>query len=102
MYKKLLAIAFAFMLALGMTACGGGNDSDAVNGFDEAIDVEFAKEIAQTISEFGDDRAQKFGFAYSHIGFEVAEKRFVSGDHIIGDFMQIGLQFIIQQDIHFF
>jgi uncharacterized lipoprotein YehR (DUF1307 family) len=42
MYKKLFAIMFALMLALGMTACGGANDSEAVNNFDEAIDVEFA------------------------------------------------------------
>ena len=57
MYKKLLAIAFALMLALGMTACGGGNDSEAVNNFDAEIDVEFAKEIVETISSYGDDPA---------------------------------------------
>ena len=55
MYKKLLAITFALMLALGMTACGGANDSEAVNNFDEAIDVEFAKDIIDNISSFGDD-----------------------------------------------
>ncbi len=85
MYKKFLAIAFALMLALGMTACGGGNDSDAVNGFDEAIDVEFAKEIAQTISEFGDDPVMGMRTAASP-----AEKQTV--DYLQGLMEEIGLQ----------
>lgn len=55
MYKKLLVIAFALMLALGMTACGSGNDSEAVNNFDAQIDVDYAKEFVETISSFGDD-----------------------------------------------
>lgn len=55
MYKKLLAAAFTLMLVFGMTACGSSNDSEAVNNFDAEIDVEYAKEVVQTISSFGDD-----------------------------------------------
>lgn len=55
MYKKLLVIAFALMLTLGMTACGSENDSEAVNNFDAQIDVDYAKEVVETISSFGDD-----------------------------------------------
>lgn len=55
MYKKFLVVAFALMLVLGMTACNSGNDSEAVNNFDAEIDVEYAKDVVQTISSFGDD-----------------------------------------------
>ena len=55
MYKKFLVVAFALMLILGMTACNSGNDSEAVNNFDAEIDVEYAKDVVQTISSFGDD-----------------------------------------------
>lgn len=56
MYKKLIVIAFTLMLTLGMTACGSsGNDSEAVNNFDEAIDVEYAKKVVEEVSSFGDD-----------------------------------------------
>lgn len=85
MYKKLLAITFALMLALGMTACGGGNDSEAVNNFDAEIDVEFAKEVAQTISEFGDDPALGMRSAGSP-----AEKQ--AADYVKGVMEEIGLQ----------
>lgn len=55
MYKKFLVVAFALMLVLGMTACNSGNDSEAVNNFDAEIDGEYAKDVVQTISSFGDD-----------------------------------------------
>lgn len=57
MYKKVISIIFAFVLVLGMTACSKDNDSEAVNNYNDVIDVDFAKEVAQTISEFGDDPA---------------------------------------------
>jgi len=85
MYKKLLAIMFALVLTLGMTACGGGNDSEAVNNFDAEIDVEFAKEVAQTISEFGDDPVMGMRSAGSP-----AEKQTV--DYVKGVMEEIGLQ----------
>ena len=84
MYKKLLAIMFALMLALGMTACGG-NDSEAVNNFDAAIDMEFAKEVAETISEFGDDPVMGMRSAGSP-----AEKQAV--DYVKSVMEEIGLQ----------
>ena len=85
MYKKLLAIAFALMLALGMTACGGANDSEAVNNFDAEIDVEFAKEVVETISSYGDDPVMGMRTAGSP-----AEKQTV--DYVKGLLEEIGLQ----------
>ncbi len=85
MYKKLLAIMFALMLTLGMTACGGGNDSEAVNNFDAAIDMEFAKEVAETISTFGDDPVMGMRSAGSP-----AEKQAV--DYVKSVMEEIGLQ----------
>ena len=85
MYKKILAIMFALVLTLGMTACGGGNDSEAVNNFEKEIDVEFAKEFAQTISEFGDDPVLGMRSAGSP-----AEKETI--DYVKGVMEEIGLQ----------
>ncbi len=85
MYKKILTIVFTLVLTLGMTACGSANDSEAVNNFDAAIDMEFAKEVAQTVSEFGDDPVMGMRSAGSP-----AEKQ--TADYIKGVMEEIGLQ----------
>ena len=85
MYKKLFAIMFALMLAMGMTACGSSNDSEAVNNFDAAIDMDFAKEVAETISTFGDDPVMGMRSAGSP-----AEKETI--DYLEGVMKDIGLQ----------
>ncbi len=76
MYRKIIALAFAIMLVLGTTACGDkslGNDSEAVNGFNDAIDMDFAKEVQRTISEFGDDEAVGMRSAGSSAETETAK-----------------------------
>ncbi len=92
MYRKLLVIMFALMLALGMTACGGSNDSEAVNNFDEAIDVEFAKEVIETISNFGDDPVMGMRSAGSPAEDQTVE-------YVKGVMEEIGLQNVTVDEI---
>lgn len=92
MYKKLLAIMFAIMLTIGMTACGNSNDSEAVNNFDEAIDLEFAKEVAEQISSFGDDPVMGMRSAGSPAETQTFE-------YVQGVMEDIGLQNITLDDI---
>lgn len=92
MYKKLIAILFAIVLTVGMTACGSSNDSEAVNNFDAQIDMEFAKEVAQTISEFGDDPVLGMRSAGSPAETEAFE-------YLEGVAEEIGLQNITMDEI---
>lgn len=85
MYKKLLIVAFALMLVFGMTACGSSNDSEAVDNFDAEIDVEYAKDVVQTISSFGDDPVMGMRSAGSP-----AEKQAI--DYLKAQMEEIGLQ----------
>lgn len=73
------------MLVFGMTACGSSNDSEAVNNFDAEIDVEYAKDVVQTISSFGDDPVMGMRSAGSP-----AEKQAI--DYLKEQMEEIGLQ----------
>lgn len=93
MYKKLISVVFALALAFGLTACGGGNnDSEAVNSYNDAIDVEFAKEVAQNISEFGDDEAVGMRSAGSPAETETAK-------YVKSVMEDIGLQNVTMEEI---
>lgn len=91
MYKKVISIIFALVLVLGMTACGSKNDSEAVNNYNDVIDVEFAKEVALTISEFGDDPATGMRSAGSPAETKTAE-------YIKGVMEEIGLQNVTMEE----
>lgn len=92
MYKKIISIIFALVLVLGMTACSGNNDSEAVNNYNDVIDVEFAKEVAQTISEFGDDPATGMRSAGSPAETETVE-------YIKSVMEEIGLSNVTMEEI---
>ncbi len=52
--KKLVTVLLALVLAFGLTACGG-NGTDDVSKYNDAVDIEFSKGIIEDISKFGDD-----------------------------------------------
>lgn len=97
MHKKLVALAFAAMLMLGMTACGSQeaafeNDSDAVVAYNDVIDMDFAKEVQKTISEFGDDPVTGNRSAGSPAETETAE-------YVKGVMEDIGLQNVTMEEV---
>ena len=61
MHKRVMAAAFAIVLTLGMsaglTSCGGPEYSESFTAYDEVVDTEYAKEVIENISSFGDDPA---------------------------------------------
>ena len=56
MFKKLGIAALSAALVLGLASCGGGSEyGENFDKFNAAIDMDFAKEVMMTVSEFGDD-----------------------------------------------
>ncbi|NLD19901.1 MAG: M28 family peptidase [Clostridiales bacterium] len=55
MYKKFIVILLVLMLALGLGSCGRADYGEEFTGFDESIDMDFAKEVIENIGSFGDD-----------------------------------------------
>ena len=85
MYKKLIVFVFTLVMVFALTACGSSSDSEAVDGFDAEIDVEYAKDVVQTISSFGDDPVMGMRSAGSP-----AEKQAI--DYLKDQMDEIGLQ----------
>ena len=83
--KKLIICVMAFAFALGLTACGGQDAAKAFDNFNEALDLDFAKEVNQTVASFGDDKAVGMRSAGSP-----AEKK--TCDYLEGVMKDIGLQ----------
>ena len=56
MFKKIGIAALSAVLVLGLSSCGGGSDyGENFDKFNAAIDMDFAKEVMMSVSEFGDD-----------------------------------------------
>lgn len=56
MIKKLGIIVLSLVIVLGLSSCGGNSEyGESFDNFNAAIDMDFAKEVMTTISEFGDD-----------------------------------------------
>jgi len=53
--KGILPVSIAIVFALGLSSCGSADYGETFNSYDAAIDVDYAKEIVETISSFGDD-----------------------------------------------
>lgn len=53
--KKTSLIALSLIFTLGLTSCGSSNYGEAFDAYDAEIDVDYAKEIVETVSSFGDD-----------------------------------------------
>lgn len=96
MHKRVMAAAFAIVLTLGMsvglTSCGGPEYSESFTAYDEVIDTEYAKEVIENISSFGDDPATGNRSAGSP-----AEKQVV--DYLKGEMKAIGLKNVTEEEI---
>lgn len=91
MYKKIISIVFALALALGLTACGSSELSESFVSFDEAVDVDYAKEVAKTVSGFGDDADTGNRSAGSPAEEQVA-------DYLKAEMEKIGLKNVTKEE----
>lgn len=93
MFKKIGIAALSAVLVLGLSSCGGGSDyGENFDKFNAAIDMDFAKEVMMSVSEFGDDPVMGMRSAGSP-----AEKQTM--EYLKGVMEDIGLQNITVDDI---
>ena len=93
MFRKIGIAALSAVLVLGLSSCGGGSDyGEDFNNFNAAIDMDFAKEVMMSVSEFGDDPVMGMRSAGSP-----AEKQTM--EYLKGVMEDIGLQNITVDDI---
>ena len=93
MFRKIGIAALSAVLVLGLSSCGGGSDyGEDFDKFNAAIDMDFAKEVMMSVSEFGDDPVMGMRSAGSP-----AEKQTM--EYLKGVMEDIGLQNITVDDI---
>lgn len=94
MFKKTLIILLALIMVLSFSACKDDDvaGSDAFNNFNEAIDLDFAKSVIETISSFGDDPVMGMRSAGSPAETETAH-------YVKGVMEEIGLENVTMDEI---
>lgn len=92
MFKKIGIAALSATIVLGLGSCGSSDYGENFDKFNAAIDMDFAKEVMMSVSEFGDDPVMGMRSAGSP-----AEKQTM--EYLKGVMEDIGLENITVDDI---